>query len=72
MLGVSTSPIAGRIIDRLVPWYAALISTIIQLVFQAVQTGGGGINVAAVIIACFGIDVGRQSQQVSVTTSVFK
>ena len=59
MLGVSTSPIAGRIIDRLVPWYAALISTIIQLVFQAVQTGGGGINVAAVIIACFGIDVGR-------------
>jgi len=64
-------PLIGRLIDRLVPWYATLISTFIQLVFQGVQLGGGGINVSAVILACFGLDVGRQMQQVSVTTAVY-
>ncbi|THH04665.1 hypothetical protein EW145_g5358 [Phellinidium pouzarii] len=61
----------GRMIDRLVPWYATLVGTIIQIVFQAVQTGAGGINIAAVVISCFGIDVGRQMQQVSLTTAVY-
>ncbi|EGN97822.1 hypothetical protein SERLA73DRAFT_182574, partial [Serpula lacrymans var. lacrymans S7.3] len=41
------------------------------LVFQAVQTIGGGINVAAVIIACFGLDVFRQMQQVALSTIIF-
>lgn len=71
MLGVSTGPFVGRFIDRLVPWYATLIATSIQLVFQAVQTGAGGINIAAVIFACFGLDVGRQMQQVSLSMAVF-
>lgn len=61
----------GRFVDTLVPWYATLLSTFIQIVFQAVQTGAGGINIAAVIIACFGLDVGRQMQQVSLTTAVY-
>ena len=72
MLGVCTSPFVGRLIDKLVPWYATLIATFLQLGFQAVQTAGGGINIAAVIIACFGLDVGRQMQQVSLTTAVYK
>ncbi|KAI5121348.1 hypothetical protein M0805_000656 [Coniferiporia weirii] len=71
MLGVCTGPLVGRMIDRLVPWYATLVGTLIQVTFQAIQTGAGGINVAAVVIACFGIDVGRQMQQVSLTTAVY-
>lgn len=70
MLGVLVGPFAGRLIDRLVPWYATLVATGVLLVSQAVQTAAGGINVAAVIIACFGLDVGRQSQQVSMTARV--
>ena len=72
MFGVSMGPLIGRFIDGLVPWYATLIATFIQIVFQAVQTGAGGINISAVIIACFGLDVGRQMQQVSLTTAVYK
>ncbi|EJC98430.1 MFS general substrate transporter, partial [Fomitiporia mediterranea MF3/22] len=71
MLGVCTGPLVGRLIDRLVPWYATLVGTFIQITFQAVQTGAGGVNVGAVVIACFGLDVGRQMQQVSLTTAVY-
>ena len=71
MFGVSMGPLIGRLIDRLIPWYATLIATFLQLVFQTVQTGAGGINISAVIIACFGLDVGRQMQQVSLTTAVY-
>lgn len=39
--------------------------------FQAVQTGAGGIHIAAVVIVCFGIDVFRQFQQVSLNTIIF-
>ena len=72
MLGVCTGPLVGRLIDRLVPWYATLVATFIQIMFQAIQTGAGGINISAVVIACFGLDVGRQMQQVSLTTAVYK
>jgi Na+/proline symporter len=71
MLGVAVGPFIGRLVDHLVPWYATLIATVCQLIFQGVQTGAGGINIAAVIISCFGLDVGRQMQQVSLTSSVF-
>ncbi|KIJ61089.1 hypothetical protein HYDPIDRAFT_116344 [Hydnomerulius pinastri MD-312] len=71
MLGVLVGPFTGRLIDRLVPWYATLVATFLLLVFQAVQTAAGGINVSAVVIACFGLDVARQMQQVSLATSVF-
>lgn len=71
MLGVAAGPFVGILVDRLVPWYAALFATVFQLLFQAVETGAGGINIAAVIMACFGLDVFRQMQQVSLTSSVF-
>jgi hypothetical protein len=70
MFGVAVGPFVGRIVDRLVPWYAALFSAVCQLLFAAIQTGGGGVNIAVVIIVCFGLDVFRQMQQVSLTTSV--
>ena len=72
IMGVATGPFLGRLIDHLIPWYTALLATLLQLVFQAVQTGAGGIHIAAVILACFGLDVGRQIQQVSMTTVVYK
>lgn len=71
MLGVAVGPLIGKLVDRLVPWYAALVATFLLLIFQAVQTGAGGINISAVILACFGLDVFRQMQQVSLTSSVF-
>ena len=72
MFGVAMGPVVGRFIDTLVPWTATVIATFISLIFQVVQTGAGGINVAAVIISCFGVDVGRQMQQVSIATNVFR
>ncbi|KDQ49921.1 hypothetical protein JAAARDRAFT_142766 [Jaapia argillacea MUCL 33604] len=71
MFGVAMGPLVGRLIDRLVPWYATLVATIFLLVFQSVQTAAGGINIAAVIISCFGLDVFRQMQQVSLMTAVY-
>lgn len=72
MFGVLMGPFAGRLIDNLIPWYATFVATSVLLVFQSVQTAAGGINVSAVVIACFGLDVARQMQQVSLTTAVFK
>ena len=71
MLGVAMSPVVGHFVDRLVPWYATLIAILANTVFQAVQTGAGGIHIAAVVIACLGLDVFRQMQQVSLTTAVY-
>ncbi|KAI0688975.1 major facilitator superfamily domain-containing protein [Cytidiella melzeri] len=71
VLGVFTAPLVGRTIDHLVPWFATVIATVGLILFQAIQTGAGGINIAAVVIVCFGLDVFRQYQQVSLTTAVF-
>ncbi|EKM56194.1 uncharacterized protein PHACADRAFT_63801, partial [Phanerochaete carnosa HHB-10118-sp] len=71
MGGVSTSPILGRLVDKMVPWYGTLIATFGQTIFYAIQTAAAGLNVSVVIIVCFGIDSFRQFQQVSLTTSVF-
>ncbi|KAL9709070.1 hypothetical protein Ac2012v2_007884 [Leucoagaricus gongylophorus] len=71
MAGVSTGPFSGRIIDKLVPWYVSLIGICALLVFQAIQVAAGGIHVAVVIVYTFGLDVFRQSLQVSLSTAVF-
>ncbi|OBZ71091.1 putative uncharacterized transporter YgaY [Grifola frondosa] len=57
--------------STLVPWCATVIAASALFIFQAIQMGAGGVNIAAVIIVCFGIDVFRQTQQVSLTTAVF-
>lgn len=71
MGGVAGAPLIGRVVDRVVPWFATVIATFASLVFYSVQLGAGGVNVAAVIIATAGIDLFRQSQQVSLTACVF-
>jgi len=71
MTGVSMTPFAGRLIDRLVPWYASLFSTLLLLAMQGTYFGAAGINVAAVVVVTIGLDLGQQMQQVSQMTSVY-
>ncbi|KAI0056375.1 MFS general substrate transporter [Artomyces pyxidatus] len=71
MFGVMMSPLVGRLIDGLIAWYATLIATFVLLVMQGIYVGAAGINIAAVIIVTIGLDVARQMQQVSLTTSVY-
>jgi hypothetical protein len=72
MFGVAMGPVIGRTIDKLVPWYASFAGILFNLVFQAVEVGGGGINIAAVILATFGMDVFRQTLQVSLSAKIFR
>ncbi|GLB45292.1 putative MFS general substrate transporter [Lyophyllum shimeji] len=71
MFGVAMGPLVGKLIDRLVPWYASLFSIFFLICFQSVQTAAGGINIAAVVIATLGLDIFRQMLQVSLSTAVF-
>ncbi|KAI0343779.1 MFS general substrate transporter [Trametopsis cervina] len=70
MGGVLTAPLIGRIIDRIVPWYGGLTAILASLLFYTIQLGAGGVSVGAVIVVTFGIDVFRQTQQVSLATQV--
>ncbi|KAF8959132.1 MFS DHA1 transporter [Flammula alnicola] len=71
MAGVAAGPLSGRIVDRMLPWHALVISTTILLAFQAIQTAAGGINVAAVIVSCFGLDFFQQIQNVALVIAMF-
>jgi len=71
ILGVFSGPLVGHYIDRLSPWYSVLVATFCLLVLQIIQTAAGGINIAVVIIVCFGIDAFRQTQTVSLQMIVF-
>jgi len=71
MAGVTMGPVAGHIIDRLIPWYASLVGVMMLVLLQSVQLGAGGIHIAAVIVSTFGLDVFRQMLQVSLTTAIF-
>ncbi|KAF4621383.1 hypothetical protein D9613_000030 [Agrocybe pediades] len=71
ILGVSMGPVVGYVIDRLVPWYASCFALLMLILAQSVQLGAGGINIAAVIISVFGLDLFRQMLQTSLTTAVF-
>jgi len=71
MFGVAMAPFVGRLIDGLVPWFATLIAIVALLVFQAIAVGADGVNIAAVVIVCFGLDVFRQMVTVALTTRVF-
>lgn len=70
MVGVGVAPLSGRAIDKLVPWSAALVSIFGFLATFVVQTAAAGLNVAAVVIVCVGIDIFRQIQQVALTSAV--
>ncbi|KAF8187755.1 MFS superfamily, partial [Pholiota molesta] len=69
--GMAMGPLAGRVIDRFAAWYGILIGSGLLLAFQSVQTAAGGFSIAAVIVACIGLDATRQLQNVSFVTSFF-
>ena len=71
MAGVAAAPLIGRSVDRMVPWFATVISIVCSISFYSIQLGAGGVNIAAVVIVAAGIDMFRQSQQVSLLTRVF-
>ncbi|KAG5351758.1 hypothetical protein C0989_005013 [Termitomyces sp. Mn162] len=67
MAGVALVPVFGRWMDKLFPWHGILVNLLFLLCFQAIQTGAGGINVAAVVVAILGTDLFRQTTQVRET-----
>ena len=71
MCSITSGPFLGRGIDKLVPWYATLFGILMAILFQSVQTGAGNISIAAVVTAIIGLDVFRQTIQVSLTTAIF-
>ncbi|KAF9047971.1 major facilitator superfamily domain-containing protein [Rhodocollybia butyracea] len=71
LFGVALGPFVGRAIDKVYPWYAALFSLIALLLFQTVLVIGAGLNLAPIIIAIIGLDLFRQTLQVSLLTGVF-
>ncbi|KAG6826529.1 hypothetical protein H0H92_015472 [Tricholoma furcatifolium] len=72
MLGVAVGPLFSRATSGLVPWYTSLMSIVAMIFIQSIQVGAGGINIGAVVITAFGVDIFRQSLQVSISTAVFK
>lgn len=72
ILGIFSAPLAARFIDRLGAWCSVLVATLCLLVLQSIETAAGGINIAVVVIVCFGIDAFRQTQTVSLQTIVFR
>ncbi|KAJ7143675.1 major facilitator superfamily domain-containing protein [Mycena epipterygia] len=71
MAGVAMSPVAGRLVDGLVPWMATLVALLLVLISQVIQTFAGELSVAAVVIATIMLDIGIQSSQVSVLAGIF-
>ncbi|KAK7001805.1 putative transporter YgaY [Favolaschia claudopus] len=71
IFGVACGPLVGRLVDRLVPWYASLVAVFAATAFQAIQVGAGGVSVGAIVVVVMGLDVFRQMLQMSLATSVF-
>lgn len=53
-LGVMTAPFVGRFVDKLNGWTTTGLSILIGIVFQSIYTGAAGLNIATVVIVCFG------------------
>ena len=70
IVGVAMAPLIGRTIDRLVPWSATLFGISMLLLTFTLQTAAVGLNVAVVVLVTIGLDLFRQTQQVSLTTAV--
>lgn len=71
ILGILSGPLAGHFIERFGAWLSMLVATLCLLVLQCIEMAAGGINIAVVVIVCFGIDAFRQTQTVSLQTIVF-
>ncbi|CAK5278523.1 unnamed protein product [Mycena citricolor] len=72
ILSVVCGPLFGKLIDGLMPWYASMCSILFLLSFQAIQTAAETMSVAVVVIAIIGLDMFRQSLQMSLAAAVFE
>ncbi|KAG6826617.1 hypothetical protein H0H92_015129 [Tricholoma furcatifolium] len=72
IIGIMGGPLVTHATSGLVPWWSSCIGIVASILTQAVQVGAGGINIAAVIITAFGIDVFRMALHVSISAAVFK
>ncbi|KAM5541185.1 hypothetical protein V8D89_005114 [Ganoderma adspersum] len=70
IVGVAMAPLIGRAVDKLVPWSATLVALTMLLLTFALQTAAVGLNVGVVVLVTIGLDLFRQTQQVSLATAV--
>ncbi|KAH7339637.1 major facilitator superfamily domain-containing protein [Rhizoctonia solani] len=71
MLGVMTAPLVGRFVDKLNGWTTTLLAIMVGIGFQAIYTGAAGLNIGAVVVSCFGLDVASQMNQVSNSSRIY-
>ena len=72
LTGIVLGPIAGRLVDAISPWTTLLISAIGLFVFQAIQTAAAGTHLAALVVACVGLDSFRQLQYISMAAAIYR
>lgn len=70
ILGLILAPYIGRAIDKLVPFYATVIAVAALLLVYTLQIAAIGLHIAVVVIVYIGMDIFRQTQYVSLTSSV--
>ncbi|KAF7303663.1 MFS DHA1 protein [Mycena indigotica] len=71
MVGICMAPVAGRVVDGMVPWTTSLVGMSLLVVSQILQTFAGQRTIAAVVISTILLDIGIQSTQVSMTATIF-
>ncbi|KAG8883734.1 hypothetical protein FRB98_002832 [Tulasnella sp. 332] len=72
IVGVTTAPFVGHLVDKLVLWVGMLLAISIIVVSVIILTIGAAINIAAVIIVCIGLDLGVQLGHVSTTSKIYE
>ncbi|KZT50326.1 hypothetical protein CALCODRAFT_193703 [Calocera cornea HHB12733] len=71
ILGVAIGPLIGRLVDHLNPWFGVLFGLVGLLFTLAIETGAATLNIGAVVVVAFMIDVFDSLQQVSSVTRYF-
>ena len=70
-VGVCCTPLYGRAIDRIEPWHVSIGMSFGLLLMFCLYWGAVGINIAAPVLVTLGMDIFRQSQQISLATRIF-
>ncbi|CAK5283706.1 unnamed protein product [Mycena citricolor] len=70
MAGVLSAPLTGRFIDSFVPWYPTFISVLALGATYILQTAAEGLNIGAVVVIAFSLNLFRQMNQSALATTV--
>ncbi|KIO25350.1 hypothetical protein M407DRAFT_25362 [Tulasnella calospora MUT 4182] len=71
LLGVLVVPLAGYLIDRLLPWTGLLISILTLMSSQSLLTAVAKSHLVVPILGSFGLDLAQQIQQISSAGRIF-